>query len=75
MLCRKTWSNCVSIHGLSDLYHQSIKSVNSRIYDEGCLELAMDEYSKAIELDPNFVDAYYNRGFIYMDLGHFDPRL
>ena len=47
----------------------------NRIYDEGCLELAMDEYSKAIELDPNFAGAYNIRGIVHRELGHLEEAI
>ena len=35
----------------------------------GDFEKAIADYDKAINLNPNFVDAYYNRGLIYEDRG------
>ena len=38
----------------------------------GELELAIEDYSKAIELKPNYADAYYNRGGAWLRLGERD---
>ncbi|MDJ0599264.1 MAG: tetratricopeptide repeat protein [Crocosphaera sp.] len=35
----------------------------------GDLNGSLKDLSSAISLDPNLADAYYNRGFIYLDLG------
>ncbi len=39
---------------------------------KGELELAIEDYSKAIELKPNYADAYYNRGGAWLRLGERD---
>ena len=35
----------------------------------GALKLAIEDYTKAIELNPNYADAYYNRGGAWLRLG------
>jgi tetratricopeptide (TPR) repeat protein len=35
----------------------------------GQLDKAIEDYSKAIEINPNFTDSYYNRGLAYMNSG------
>ncbi|MCP4353211.1 MAG: tetratricopeptide repeat protein [Desulfobacterales bacterium] len=30
---------------------------------------AIEDYSRAIEINPKFVEAYYSRGFTYLDKG------
>ena len=35
----------------------------------GALERAIEDYTKAIELNPNYADAYYNRGGTFLRLG------
>ena len=35
-------------------------------------DLALDDYSEAIEFNPEFVDAYINRGWIYRQRGKYD---
>ncbi|MFM6878786.1 MAG: tetratricopeptide repeat protein, partial [Microcystis panniformis] len=36
-------------------------------YNQQKYELALDDYNKAIELNPNHAGAYYNRGLLYSD--------
>lgn len=39
---------------------------------QGQWELAIDEYSKAIELDPRYIEAYGARAFAYKGKGEYD---
>jgi tetratricopeptide (TPR) repeat protein len=41
-------------------------NANSR---QGHYDLAINNYTKAIELDPNYIDAYLNRGNAYFEKG------
>ena len=41
--------------------YKGVTYVHKRQYDE-----AISDYTKAIEINPRYVDAYDNRGFIYM---------
>ena len=36
---------------------------------KGEVELAIEDYTKAIELKPDYADAYYNRGGAFLRLG------
>ncbi len=38
-------------------------------------DLAVADFTKAIELDPNYLVAYYNRGVAYFDLGQYDVAI
>ena len=38
-------------------------------------DLAVGDFTKAIELDPNYLVAYYNRGVAYFDLGQYDVAI
>ncbi|GCA73495.1 TPR repeat-containing protein YrrB [Microcystis aeruginosa NIES-2520] len=38
-------------------------------------DLALSDYSKAIEINPNYAMAYYNRGTVYSDLQKYDLAL
>ena len=40
--------------------------------EKGEFDLAMTDFNKAIELDPDFAKAYINRGAIYIEKGAFD---
>ena len=39
------------------------------IYDKGDTLNAIKDFSKAIELDPDYVDGYNNRGNVYLESG------
>ncbi len=38
-------------------------------------ELALSDYSKAIDINPNYADAYNNRGNLYSDLQKYELAL
>ena len=42
------------------------------LVEAGDLTSALSAYSKAIDLKPDFGEAYYNRGYLYMRLGNKD---
>lgn len=42
-------------------------------YEQGQMEVALDEIRQALQADPDFADAYSMRGLIYMNMG--EPRL
>ncbi|NCR05055.1 MAG: serine protease [Microcystis aeruginosa LG13-03] len=44
-------------------------------YNQQKYKLALDDYNKAIELNPNYALAYYNRGNIYYDQQKYDLAL
>ena len=39
------------------------------------IDRAIDDYIKAMQLNPDYVDAYYNRGNIYGEQGDFDSAI
>ena len=43
--------------------------------DKGNWNEAIAEYTKAIELKPDFVEAYNNRASVYTDMGEYDKAL
>jgi tetratricopeptide (TPR) repeat protein len=43
--------------------------------DEGKWNEAIAEYTKAIELKPDFVEAYSNRASVYTDMGEYDKAI
>jgi tetratricopeptide (TPR) repeat protein len=42
---------------------------------KGSLDQAMADYSRAIEIDPLFVEAYNNRGLVYQNKGSFNKAI
>ena len=42
---------------------------------QGNFDLAIEEYTEAIALDPQFASAYNNRGFAYASQGDFDRAI
>ena len=59
------------IHG--DVYTHLCKGV--AYGNRGDYEKAISHHTKAIELNPNFAAAYYNRGFSYNSKGDFDTAI
>ena len=47
----------------------------NRFYYAGKYSKAVDDFSKAIQLDPNYADAYNNRGVAYYDLKKYDEAI
>ena len=41
----------------------------------GNIELALENYQKAIKLKPDYAEAYYNCGIIYKELKQFDKAI
>ena len=46
-----------------------------RIIDQGNFTQAMSDYNKAIEINPNYAEAYNNRGIIYDKQGNFTQAM
>jgi len=44
-------------------------------YEEGQLDTAIEEYTRAIELNPKFAKAYSNRGLAFCDRGNYDAAI
>ena len=54
----------------SDPNNPQFYSAEAHLYDKvGDLDKAKEKYKKAIEIDPNFFEAYYNLGVIYFNEG------
>ena len=51
--------------------HYAVKFNNSGIekYHSGDIDGALEDYNRAIEINPKYASAYYNRGIAYEDLG------
>ncbi|MEM0999129.1 MAG: tetratricopeptide repeat protein [Bacteroidota bacterium] len=39
------------------------------------IKIAISEYNRCLEVDPNYVEAYYNRGYCFFLLNQFGPAL
>ena len=48
------------------------KAKGNEFYQQGKYELAIEQYTKAIEVNQNFAIAYFNRGLCFKKLGRFD---
>ena len=53
----------------------SIARRGATYYQIGDYDRAIEDYSKAIELNANYVDAYLNRGITYNDKGDYDRAI
>jgi tetratricopeptide (TPR) repeat protein len=51
-------------------YHRGVAAASQKNYDG-----AIREFSKAIELDPNYADAYTNRGIAYAGKSDYDRAI
>ena len=51
----------------TNLAEQKFEEAN-KFYEQGKFAEAIELYTQAIELNPNFADAYKNRGAAYVDL-------
>jgi tetratricopeptide (TPR) repeat protein len=58
------WLNWVAAHfyHLRGATHRHLGNMNSDLAEH---QLAVNDFSRAIELDPNFADAYFSRGVLY----------
>ena len=65
---------CVPLIG----FGQTSEEYFDRAYDyaeNGEYQLAIDNYTKAIRIDPDDATAYYNRGVAYYDLGNYEDAI
>ena len=66
----------------SSLWHatQRVSPYSFRVYNnlgdvyakEGRFDLAIENFSKSIELDPTFADAVHNLGYVYLQMNDYD---
>jgi tetratricopeptide (TPR) repeat protein len=52
------------------LYNEGLAS-----YYDSDFDGALEKFTRAISLDPNFADAYYNSGFIKLNQGYFEEAI
>jgi len=70
-----------------DMFNDTVKAIkiepNNPVvhFEQGlflafvCDASAIDSYTKAIELNPNYVDAYYNRGLVKSNIGNSEEAI
>ncbi|KKL71137.1 hypothetical protein LCGC14_2097910, partial [marine sediment metagenome] len=61
---------CTSGDSAENHFNQGVAN-----YEAGNLEQALADYTKALELDPDFVLAYHNRGLAYANLGDLEQAI
>jgi tetratricopeptide (TPR) repeat protein len=59
----------------STLAKQDYNALGNAAYEAGNYDRAIEYYAKAIEKDPENVDAYYNRGTAYCEFFHHYDKL
>ena len=50
---------------------QGFNARGNRYSRNSAYEQALEDYTRAVELDPGFTEAYYNRGVSYYELGRY----
>jgi tetratricopeptide (TPR) repeat protein len=74
-------SQCFRLHTPTSQPPDQLKSANDFFlqgdyeYEKGKCTEAVEYYSKAIELDSNFTEAYNNRGYTYMRMREYEAAL
>jgi tetratricopeptide (TPR) repeat protein len=61
------WSSTVRSQTASELFDQGVAA-----HGQGRYEQAIELYDRALELDPNFSEAFRKRGLSYRELGDYD---
>lgn len=54
-------------------YEEFVQGIN--YYNQGNYKRAIESYTKAIELKPNYKESYHSRGLAYSELGDWDHAL
>ena len=60
----------VSLFGQSPYMDSGIEHAQKGEYQE-----AVDDFTRAIKIKPDFADAYYNRGLVYYNLGKYQEAV
>ena len=60
----------IPIKTASDYYNDGIKSINEKKYEK-----ALENFSQAIKMNPNYTDAYSKRGMIYGKIENYDKAI
>ena len=71
--CRGAVFGLTRNSGPAELARAALESVGYQTRD--LLEAAIADYDKAIELDPNFADAHYDRGYSFYEMGRLEEAV
>ena len=70
---KDSFQKATSLNPLSANYHYSLGQLLQDYHDlEGAWQEAVHEFTKAIELDPTYVEAWYDRGSLYDKQGELE---
>lgn len=70
---KDAFQKAISLNPLSAHYHYSLGQLLQDYYDlDGAWMEAVHEFTKAIELDPSYVEAWYDRGSLYDKRGELE---
>ena len=70
---KDAFRKAISLNPLSAHYHYSLGQLLQDYYDlDGAWMEAVHEFTKAIELDPSYVEAWYDRGSLYDKRGELE---
>lgn len=70
---KDAFQKAISLNPLSAHYHYSLGQLLQDYYDlDGAWMEAVHEFTKAIELDPSYVEAWYDRGALYDKRGELE---
>ena len=70
---KDSFQKAISLNPLSAHYHYSLGQLLQDYYDlDGAWQEAIHEFTRAIELDPSYVEARYDRGSLYDKRGELE---
>ena len=70
---KEAFQRAISLNPLSAHYHYSLGQLLQDYYDlDGAWQSAIREFTKAIELDSSYVEAWYDRGSLYDKQGELE---
>ena len=70
---KKAFQKAISLNPLSAHYHYSLGQLLQDYHDlDGAWREAIHEFTQAIELDPSYVEAWYDRGSLYDKRGELE---
>ena len=70
---KDSFQRAISLNPLSAHYHYSLGQLLQDYYDlDGAWQEAIHEFTRAIELDPSYVEARYDRGSLYDKRGELE---